>query len=370
MLNVVLIDDEEPALQEMEFLLRQYPEIHITGSYTNSLEALERIEQLKPDAIFIDINMPQLSGMELVKKLHDNRLDMDVIFVTAYEKYAVEAFRVEAMDYLLKPVIKEQLDQTVERLIQRKGCSIPSKERVLELKTMGQLQIQWSSSDPMKWRTEKEKELFAFLLNSRGSELSRDRILDALWGEYEADRAVHQLYNAIYYIKKTLTEYGIGQEQINITGRYSLRLGKVWYDRDFIEQKMATLGQTTEISELETILEVFTGGYHQYEGWTWAEQERETLRQLELKLLMLLSERYQEIGLHEKAELMLSRAFRNNPLEEMISYRFLELYHDTGEYAKMIRHYKKYQEILKEELGIAPQKRVTDLYHMAIDRGL
>lgn len=367
MLDVILVDDEEPALLEMEFLLRQYSEIHIAGSYTNSLEAMEKLALLKPDAIFIDIDMPQLNGIEFVKQLQYGNRNVNVIFVTAYEKYAVEAFRVEAMDYLLKPVIKEHLDQTVSRLISRKGNYHLAEEKLLEVRAMGQLQIRWTGSQVMKWRTEKEKELFAFLLNNRGRVVTRDRILNELWGEYQADRAVRQLHNAIYYLKKTLLDYGIKQEHIHITGHYSLQLGKVWYDRDYIESKMAGLTQLQGIEELERLLEVFAGGYHQYEGWSWVEQEREILRQSELKVHILLSKEYQEAGLGNKAELLLKRAFVNNPLEELISIRLMELYISTGEFAKAMKHYMEYQHLLREELGIPPQKNIRKLYESIVN---
>lgn len=121
MINVILIDDEELALLEMEFLLKEYPQVNILGKFTNPIEALEKIERLKPHCIFIDINMPQLSGLTITEKIRKNMEQIQVVFVTAYEQYAIEAFQVEAMDYLLKPVTKERLDQTLGRLFRRTG---------------------------------------------------------------------------------------------------------------------------------------------------------------------------------------------------------------------------------------------------------
>lgn len=362
MVDVILIDDEEPALLELEFLLKGYNDINILGRYTNPYEAMEKIALLKPHGIFIDINMPQLSGMTLIKKLKESKSEIDVIFVTAHEKYAVEAFRVEAVDYLLKPVSRECLNQTVNRLLRRKGISCTIENNVPELRCIGELQLRWTGKPPIKWRTEKEKELFAFLLNREGQQVSRDRIIDRLWGDYEVGRAVRLLHNSIYYVKKTLEEYGIKPEHINISGRYCLKLGDIWYDKGIIENKMGNLNAMQTIEDLENILKLFQGQYLQFEGWTWAEQERELLRQYELDLLVQLSRKYTEAGILYKAELALKNAYHNNPYDENITYMLMELYKNSGEIAKAARHYIEYYKMLKDELGINPQERIVKIY--------
>lgn len=362
MINIILIDDEEPALLEMEFLLKAYPEVRILGKFTNPFEGLENTERLKPQVLFIDINMPQLNGMTITKKLREGLSKTAVVFVTAYEQYAIEAFAVEAMDYLLKPVSRERLDQTMMRLLRDKELKTEVREGLLEISCMGGLRLSWPGSNPIKWRTEKEKELFAFLLNHRGRELSKDRIIEELWSEYEGDRAIRQLHNAVYYLKKTLREYGISEAQLQISGRYCLQLGEVWYDRTFIENKMKHTNSLQEIVELEDLLGLFKGGYLQHEGWTWVEQEREVLQQYELDILMRLSRKYMEAERLGEAEQALKDAFCKNPFEEAVTYMLLVLYKKTGETAKAAKHYKAYEKILKEELKIKPQESIVKIY--------
>lgn len=362
MINVILIDDEELALLEMEFLLKEYPQINILGKFTNPIEALEKIELLKPHGIFIDINMPQLSGLTITEKIQKNMSEIQVVFVTAYEQYAIEAFQVEAMDYLLKPITKERLDQTLGRLFRRTGQINQIKENVLEIKCMGSFEVSWRGSTPIKWRTEKEKELFAFLLNKKGVEVSRDRIIDELWNDYEVDRAIRLLHNSIYYIKKTLAEYGIKEEQIQLSKRYCLNLGDVWYDRSLIEDKMKDPHCLQTLAELEGVRELFQGGYLQFEGYAWAEQDRELLRQHELDIMVQLAKKYRETGMLYKAEIMLKNAFCNNPFEEYITHMLMELYEKNGEVAKAVKHYLEYEKILKEELAIKPQESIIKIY--------
>jgi two-component system, LytTR family, response regulator LytT len=115
-LTTIIVDDEQLAREELTYLLKDFPEIEIVGSGMNGLEAVELIEQLEPDLVFLDVHMPGLDGVGVIRRLREKDIDLPhFIFVTAYDQYAVEAFRLEAMDYLLKPVDKARLAETVER---------------------------------------------------------------------------------------------------------------------------------------------------------------------------------------------------------------------------------------------------------------
>jgi len=113
----LVADDEAPALDELLYLLKSFPEIEVVGTATNGPEALARIEELEPDLVFIDVQMPGLDGLSLIQKLHEHKAPVPAfVLCTAYEQYALEAFRMEALDYLLKPVTRERLALTIERV--------------------------------------------------------------------------------------------------------------------------------------------------------------------------------------------------------------------------------------------------------------
>lgn len=113
----VVADDEAPALDELLYLLKSFPEIEVVGTATNGVEALKRIEELEPDLVFIDVQMPGLDGLRLIEKLHEQKAPVPAfVLCTAYEQYALEAFRMEALDYLLKPVTRERLAVTIGRV--------------------------------------------------------------------------------------------------------------------------------------------------------------------------------------------------------------------------------------------------------------
>jgi two-component system response regulator LytT len=115
-LSTVVVDDELLACDELAYLLRDFPEIEVIARGSNGLEAVELIRKLEPELVFLDVNMPGLDGLGVVRRLRENDVELPhFIFVTAYDQYAVEAFRLEAMDYLLKPVERGRLAETIER---------------------------------------------------------------------------------------------------------------------------------------------------------------------------------------------------------------------------------------------------------------
>jgi two-component system, LytTR family, response regulator len=117
-LSCILVDDEPLALERLERLLQPYRHLRILDRISRPSEALPNIHALRPDLLFLDIQMPGLTGFELLRQLNYRPW---VIFVTAYDRYALEAFETNSIDYLLKPVEKERLERTMEKLFQVTG---------------------------------------------------------------------------------------------------------------------------------------------------------------------------------------------------------------------------------------------------------
>lgn len=118
-LRVLIVDDEYPAREELRYLLRSFPEIEVVGEAAQASEALELIRNIDYDLCFLDVKMPGESGVDLVKHLAALPHSPAVIFVTAYPDYAVEAFDLDAVDYLLKPFDQPRLARALQRLVER-----------------------------------------------------------------------------------------------------------------------------------------------------------------------------------------------------------------------------------------------------------
>jgi two-component system LytT family response regulator/two-component system response regulator LytT len=118
-LRALLVDDEQPARDELGFLLGQGESVEVIGQAGNGLEALEDIERLTPDVVFLDVQMPGLTGFEVARRLLDRGLATHIVFVTAFDRHAIEAFEVNAIDYLLKPVDPARLEVALQRVRRR-----------------------------------------------------------------------------------------------------------------------------------------------------------------------------------------------------------------------------------------------------------
>jgi len=118
-LRAVLVDDEQLARDELVYLLGQVGGVEVIGQAGNGVEAIDTIERLRPDVVFLDVQMPGLTGFEVARRLVDTGAAAHIIFVTAYDQHAIEAFEVNAVDYLLKPVEQGRLELAVDRARRR-----------------------------------------------------------------------------------------------------------------------------------------------------------------------------------------------------------------------------------------------------------
>lgn len=361
MINAILIDDERPSLRELEFLLKEYSELNIIGLFTNPFEALENIRQLKPQVVFLDINMPQLRGIDAASKILDDSPKTNIIFVTAFDQYAIEAFELHALDYILKPISKSRFRKTIERLISNNPVHQQVNSKKLQIKCFGRFQVNWDNQDPIKWRAEKTKELFAFLLLNHGRNMSKDELLDKLWTEDDPEKAIRQLYNGIYYIRKAIEGYGIDRELININSNYSIQLGTVDYDVENFCNKFNN-SRNESLEELKEIEALYVEDYLHGDDYTWSNIERERLSKMYYQCLIKLSDKYIERRQWDDAEDTLLKAYYQNPYEETSTEKLMELYYITGDRHKAIKHFHSFSCLMKNELDVNPNEKLQKLY--------
>jgi two-component system LytT family response regulator len=136
-MKTLIVDDERLARNELRRLLEAYPRIEIVGEAANSEEALEKIDQLGPELLFLDIQMPGKNGFELLSSIEGNV--PDVIFTTAYDEYALKAFEFNALDYLLKPIDSTRLAEAINKVEDYQQHEIKRKENVKLLTTEDQV---------------------------------------------------------------------------------------------------------------------------------------------------------------------------------------------------------------------------------------
>ncbi|HUN60520.1 MAG TPA: LytTR family DNA-binding domain-containing protein [Candidatus Sulfotelmatobacter sp.] len=133
-INTIIIDDEKPAREELAFLLKGFPEIHLLAQGKNGLEAVNLIKDHNPDLVFLDVQMPGLDGFGVLQKLVERKVKVPhVVFATAFDHYAVQAFDVNAVDYVLKPFDKARLSKAIQKVKREIESSSSPTERLEQL---------------------------------------------------------------------------------------------------------------------------------------------------------------------------------------------------------------------------------------------
>ena len=130
MLKAIIVDDEPYCCESLATLLERFcPEVKISAICNSGQEALTAIAEIKPHLVFLDIEMPYMNGFELLEKLP--AIDFELVFTTSYDQYAIKAFRFSALDYLLKPIDREELQKAVKKVVDRKHSPIPQQLEIL-----------------------------------------------------------------------------------------------------------------------------------------------------------------------------------------------------------------------------------------------
>ena len=135
-LNAIIVDDEQLARDELAYLLKNVDDVRVLAQGKNGVEAINLIRERAPDLVFLDVQMPGLDGFAVVKKLLDKKVAIpQLVFATAFDQYAVKAFEVNAVDYLLKPFDKKRVLQAVDKVRARKQSQVPNatEERLEQL---------------------------------------------------------------------------------------------------------------------------------------------------------------------------------------------------------------------------------------------
>lgn len=378
-MKVVLVDDEKLALLQLKKMLEtEVGGIEVVAMYQNPRQAEKEVKLLRPDAVFMDISMPEIDGMQLGSKLQEQMPNVELVFVTAHDHYALEAFELNAVDYIVKPVQTERIVKTMARLRKRIAHS-PHAVHHLEaeqgsppliIHSLNKLSFQVRGSGTqqvIKWRTSKAQELFAYLLHNRGKSIARETITELLWPDFESARAVQQLYTTIYHIRQALKANKL--QMITITsegfeGGYVLDLGQAVVDVDEWEKQRKQLGKLTaaNLPSCRILLETYQGDYFSTFGYIWAEYERERIRKQWLQLAMQVAEAYAELKQAQEAEAMYAFIQRQIPEEEGSYFALMQLYAQQNRREEVKQQYRLLQAKLEQEFDVPISERIANWY--------
>ena len=361
MKRAIIVDDEPAAIGKLKKMLNEAGDIEICGTFVDPAAALDFIRKSHADIAFLDIEMPKISGIELADRLMDIQNNINIVFVTAYSEYAVEAFRCHALDYLLKPVEKERLRMSVSRLSRVPVISESTSHKV-SVNCFGRLSVT-IDGQMLKFRTSKAEELFAYLIDNNGQPIHRNHIMDAFWNDYDGDRALILFNTTLHYIKKAFMQYGFKLNVIHHRGSYSLDMAGIDCDAVLFESHAAKIKKITagNVSECKKTLALYTGSYLEQNDYGWAYQKRMDMCNQFAQITLMLAKYNIENGNSQKALEALKDGIKYAPLDKSINLLLLKLFKAKNDRVSMKNYLQLYKDRLESEFGLEPDSVFTDL---------
>lgn len=371
-MRAVVVDDEPLVAEQINRMLAGAG-VTVLGCCVNPHEALGMARALQPDVLFLDIEMPELNGLEIAERVYADKLDMEVVFITAYNQYAIDAFRVNALDYLLKPVMEEDLRRSLDRVEKRRQprtgtVGDDGARRTVAVELFGKFALYLDGGpDPVRWVTSKCAELLAYmLLQPNEKEVSKWELIEALWPAQNAEKAGINLRSTVSRINKTLRDCGSGIALTSIRNGYKLVLSEEALGVDATELEQFVLSGVEpgpeNLAPIEQLVHRCSRPFLQEFDGAWCEPYRKQYRQDFLHLGKKLLVYYEQAEAEPLKALRLAELLvEHDPYDEALREAALKLQHRTGGSSQAAAYYEAYAKLIRAELGTLPGDALTAL---------
>ncbi len=229
-MNVICIDDENLMLKNIVQVCNQIPAFRKVSGFSSAKTALEYIKESQEtvNMAFIDIEMPIMDGLTLAKEIKLLSAKTVIVFTTAYSEYAFDAYKINALGYLLKPIRKQDIENILKNIDHLKMIDMGNK--MVEIRTFGNFEV-FVEGKPVLFGRSKPREIFAYIVDRMGTGCSRSEIASVIWEDGVYDRSRQNTLNSyIIDLKQYLVEYGIADVLISGGGRFMINMDIVSCD--------------------------------------------------------------------------------------------------------------------------------------------
>lgn len=364
----MLIDDERLALRLLEKELRSIADMMGKPIEILTLQSPELVVQevgkSRPDVVFLDIHMPGISGLQIAELLQEKYPSVMLVFMTAHDAYALEAFELNAIDYVLKPLVRDRLEKTFKRILDRGQArkeDVPATEDPINHVIMcaGTLLVRsgGAAAELPKWRTAKAQELFAYLLMRREATVHKSTLLELFFPELDKKSAMTRLYTTIYQIRQCIQSMNlaIAIQNVSMQEGYILHIGEgVTVETESWERELqvAANRQPVDYDRIGELLRDYDGEFLRDHDYDWAESERVRLGALWMSHARRLAARREEQRREEEALMLYARLQEKDPYHEADALSLLKLYDLLGQFDKIVTYGARLEQLFREELDM------------------
>lgn len=371
-MKVILVDDEPIMHLIMRKMLLKFPDVQMAGAFTETRSAAEFLnENADIGLAFVDISMSGESGMTFASRMEAANHKVQIVFVTSHKEFALQAFELSAVDYLVKPVSQERLERTVNRALDARGAvralPLPSSSEggagEIIVTTLGDLYIR-TETGRVKWISGKSAELFAYLLLNRGKRIARTRLVADIFGGMTRESAEKYLNTAVYQLRKSLEPLGLRESILSENDGYAMELPGAIVDYEEFERRARKQSDMEEV-DVDSMLKterLYTGDLFGSKAYVWATYEIERLAEAYASFVKRLSEELLSLQNNSASMKLLHQLHTRNPLDESVVCLLMKLHAQDGNKKGLTAQYTDYVKLLNKELGIRPSKELLLLY--------
>ncbi|MGO4369609.1 response regulator [Paenibacillus sp. MCAF20] len=374
-MKVIVIDDEKAMHLILKRMLGKMEGIEIAGFFLETGTAFTYMKNHEVDIVFLDISMPRESGLEFAERLRESGKQTKLVFITSHKDYALHAFDVYAFDYIVKPVVQERLQKTVQRALAESHS-----ERVLHADSkqisetvlfncLGGIDIRSAQGNRVKWKSSKSAELFGYLLMHRGRLVSRARLIDDIFSGMEQKNAEIYLNTTVYKLRKVLDLYGLKESLHSDISHYGLNLSRVRVDFHIFEEdirKMAIVNEVN-IDQALQLEQSYTGELFGEYAFNWALNEVERVSLMYHSFCRRLCQALYDNGDMDTAIRLLLKLKGRNPIDEETIMQLMKALAMQKHKEALTLHYLQFVETLQQDIGVQPSSGVTRLYEQLLD---
>jgi len=363
-IRAVLIDNEPLALQYFQNKLQNFQQIEVIKTFTSVKLFLSSLPSLDFEVIFLEIKLDELNGLEVADIIKSNRPHVIVIFITSYSDFAIQAYEIGGLDYLLKPISQARLEKTVSRIeheFSMQQLVQQTSNTMLNVQCFNQFAT-YSNNSLVSFKTEKTKELFAYFILHPNMPIHRDVLIEILWPDLDYVRAKSNLHTALSYLRKTLNNMGYSNCIIFSNKYYIFEKPNILCDLYEFQDYYSDFKKLDfpPISLINQCLAIYKDGLLIFDDYEWASATRDKLTK---SYIELLEKGFQTsiVTESEKAIDYLNRLLEFDPYNEHKLEQYLQQLVDAGLNTQAYTIFLTYEQKLKEDLALTPSSTLLEM---------